>query len=91
MNLQQSEAIEYVRRWEAKASKIRGSLFTNSQELQIAFLARVYTDCDRITLTSDTGFEVSMTPTQGMTFSYDNAILEIKAPMWRCILYEPKD
>ena len=91
MNLAISEAVDRLRRWETQASNIRGSLFTNSQELQITFLARIYIEGDAITLASDTGFKFHLTLSDAMTFRYSEAMLEIRAASWRCILHEAKD
>lgn len=79
MNLPLSQAIDRLCRWETQASNIRGSLFTNSQELQITFLARICIERDAITLTSDTGFKFHLTLSDAMTFRYSKAILQINS------------
>jgi uncharacterized ferritin-like protein (DUF455 family) len=91
MNLALSRAIDRLQRWETQASNVRGSLFTNSHELQIAFLARIHIEANAIALTSDTGFKFHLTLTDAMTFRYIEAILEIRAASWRCILHEVND
>lgn len=91
MDLALSQAIERVRHWETKATTIRGSLFTHSQELQIAFTACASIDGNAIRLRSDKGFKAQIMLTKAMTFRYGDAILEIMTPGWRCILYEPRD
>lgn len=54
MNLTLSEVLARLRTWERKQTTISGSLFTNSQELQMTFVARISIDRETIRLTCHT-------------------------------------
>ena len=90
MDIAPLEALNLARRWQKKETPIRGSLFTNSQELQITFAGHVTVENDGIVISSEHGFEISIRLLPEMTIKYGEAVLEIRQPGYRYVLYEPK-
>ena len=90
MDLALTEVLNRLSQWEKKDTLIHALLFTHSQELKVKVSGRIRTDADTFTLVYDTG-DLSVTLTEDMRFKYGDALLEIRAPSWRCILHEARD
>lgn len=91
MDIGVSEALDLARRWERNATAIKGSVFTDSQELRINFAGCISVDDDQIVLTSEGGMQLTITLLREMTIKYGQSVLEIRHSGYRCILYEPRD
>lgn len=90
MNIGLTEALDLTRRWQTKETPIRGSVFTNNQELQIKFAGHVTVYNDGIVISSESGFELALTLLPEMEIKYGEAVLEIRHSGYRCVMYEPK-
>jgi len=88
MNIELSEVLDLARKWKKKATKISGSIFTNTQELQITFFAGISVDDDTTILISEGVLEIHLRLGPAMEFRYAESILEIRHPNYRCVLRE---
>jgi hypothetical protein len=90
MNIALTEVLKRLHKWEKKDALIHALLLTHSQELTVKVSGRIHRDGEAFKLTYDTG-EVRIAFTEDMRFKYGDAILEIIAPLWRCVLHGPRD
>lgn len=90
MDLNASEALARVREWEQRSTRISGMLLSDTSMMEVAFAGRVTITNNVITVKEDS-FEFRLLLIQQMIFKYAEAVLEIRALGWRCVLYEPKE
>lgn len=89
MDLTLSEAVAHVQAWEMNASPLNVMVLSDSSEMVVKFAGCVTIKDDVITSADQPlEFRLSLTPT--MIFKYADAVLEIRALGWHCILYEPR-
>src|SRR5687768_2738690 len=83
MNLALSETLARLRTWERKKTTISGSLFTNSQELQMTFVVRINIDRETIRLTREgDDLDIRLTLTPAMALRYNNQVRNFWKRRW---------
>lgn len=91
MKLSLSKAFDCVRKWETQGTEINGILIAVvPSALVVKFQAHAAIHAQGVILTAENGFELSVVLTESMTFTYNDALLEIRMEDWRLCLYEPK-
>ena len=91
MNLSVSEAIERLRNWERKGTKLYGLMLPKSSPLAIRFSGHVSLHEQVIIIAGEHDeSEVTLVFLPEMTYAYNNALLEIRSLGWRCVIFEDK-
>lgn len=90
MNLSLSEALERVRSWERRGTKLYGLVLHGPSPLIIRFSGFVAVHEQAITLGHDETCELILVFLPEMTYTYREAILHIRGSEWHCGIFETK-
>ena len=91
MNPVPLEALSLVHTWQQKQSRVSGIILSHDCGIVIKLTGRVSVCDSAITLAVTDGCEMRLIPIESLTFTYADALLEIRGSGWRCILYDAKE